>query len=327
MSIITFKQSNRELTEAIGSLFQREILAYLVSLKYYFKFSRSNLTFYKKHNPKLNINKFNNLFKFLDNCKNDLKKYKFVDVKEFKQIKKKRLIYNIPFHVSEKIISNISIQERTKLIKKFRKYFWTNNNKYLIKEKDYLKIVLHIRNRSKGDTIFGKATLPYQIFSYDYGLPNNNPIFYENWYFSIVKKILRENKSKKKVKILICSTGNKKDFLGLLNRLNKICKTELFLNFDEFNTFKKMILADHLILSQSSFSYLASLINNGNKYIRNGFRHPLSKDVKIIKDYDLLKMSYLYYKYCNILEKIVYLYLFIKNTNFKQVIKNRFKFF
>ena len=58
-----------------------------------------------------------------------------------------------------------------------------------------------------------------------------------------------------------------------------------------------MILSDCLVLSQSSFSYLASLISNGKKYIRNGFRHPLSMDVKIIKDYQLLR---------NILFRILY---------------------
>ena len=36
MSIITFRQSSRELTEAVGSLFQREILAYLVSFAIFF---------------------------------------------------------------------------------------------------------------------------------------------------------------------------------------------------------------------------------------------------------------------------------------------------
>ena len=327
MSIITFRQSSRELTEAVGSLFQREILAYLVSLQYSFKFLRSNLIFYKKHNTKININKFDKLFKFLNNSKFDLKNYKLTDVKHFQEIKKKKIIYNIPFHVSENIISNISINERSKLIQKFRKHFWRNNKKYLVKKKDFLYIVLHIRNKSKGDTIFGKATLPYQIFSYDYGLANNNPTFYENWYLAIVNNIIKKIKNKKKVKILICSTGNKTDFLALQKKLSKICKTELFLNFDEFKTFKKMILADHLVLSQSSFSYLASLIHNGKKYIRNGFRHPLSMDVKIIKDYELLEISYLYFKYCKFMENLVYCYLFFKNTNFKQVIKNKFKFF
>ena len=90
MSIITFRQSSRELTEAVGSLFQREILAYLVSLKYSFKFLRSNLIFYKKHNPKIAIKKFDKLFKFLNNSKLDLKNYNHIDIQHFQEIKKKK---------------------------------------------------------------------------------------------------------------------------------------------------------------------------------------------------------------------------------------------
>ena len=46
MSIITFSQSKREYTEGVGSLYQREVLAYLVSLKFKFSFKRSRLIFY-----------------------------------------------------------------------------------------------------------------------------------------------------------------------------------------------------------------------------------------------------------------------------------------
>ncbi len=88
-----------------------------------------------------------------------------------------------------------------------------------------------------------------------------------------------------------------------------------------------MITADHLVLSQSSFSYLASFINCGKKYIRNGFRHTLTDDVKIVKDYNLLNISYSYYLYCSLLENLVNLNLFLKNTDFQQIIKNKFKFF
>ena len=38
MSVITYSQSKRELTEGVGSLYQRELLAYLMSLFLYFKF-------------------------------------------------------------------------------------------------------------------------------------------------------------------------------------------------------------------------------------------------------------------------------------------------
>lgn len=64
MSIITFSQSNRELTEGVGSLYQRELLAYLISLFFRFKFKRSVIFFYKKHNKNIAIKKFDNLFNF-----------------------------------------------------------------------------------------------------------------------------------------------------------------------------------------------------------------------------------------------------------------------
>ncbi len=327
MSILTFKQSKREYTEAVGSLYQREVMAYLVALKMNFKFYRSKLIFYKKHNSSININKFDQMFNFLNNKKIYVQSYNFIDVLNTKIIFNHKNIYNLPFHISEKIFSNINIKTRNRIISKFRKLFWTHN-KIIKKDKKNLNIVLHIRNKSKGDVIFGQSSLPYQIFSQNYNLPNNNPSFYKNWYVAIIKKILRENrKSKKKIKISICSTGKKADFDELFKELRKFSKIKFFLNIDEFVTFKKMITADHLVLSQSSFSYLASLINCGKKYIRNGFRHTLTDDVKVIKDYDLLNISFGYYFYCSFLENLIKLKLFLINTDFQQIIKNKFKFF
>ncbi len=326
MSTITFKQSKRELTEAIGSLYQREILAYLVSLKLNFYFKRSKLFYYKKHNPKFKILKFNKLFKFLNNSKLIKNNYQTVDVKSLNFVNQNNILYNLPFHISEKIISNTNFKDKNFIINKLRKHFWFYNKK-IKNKKNFKSLVLHIRNKSKGDVIFGDNTLPYQIYSYNYKLPNNNPSFYTDWYVALVRKILNENKTSKKIKIFICSTGKTRDFRELYNRLNKICETKLWLNKDEFKTFKKMITADHLVLSQSSFSYLASLISKGKKYIRNGFRHPLSQDVQIIKDYKLIKMSYVYYLFCKALENFYFFKLFLRNTNFKQIIKNKLNSF
>ncbi len=197
MSILTFKQSKREYTEAVGSLYQREVLAYLVSLKMNFKFYRSKLVFYKKHNLNININKFDRMFNFLNNKKKYSQSYNFIDVKNVKKIFNDKNIYNLPFHISEKIFSNINTKTKNRIISKFRKLFWAHN-KMIKKDKKNLNIVLHIRNKSKGDVIFGQSTLPYQIFSQNYDLPNNNPSFYKNWYVAIIEKILRENRNSKK---------------------------------------------------------------------------------------------------------------------------------
>ena len=50
MKKFTFAQTNIELEEGYGSLFQREILAYLVSKHYKGLFLRSKLFFNKKNN-------------------------------------------------------------------------------------------------------------------------------------------------------------------------------------------------------------------------------------------------------------------------------------
>ena len=328
MNVITYSQSERERTEGVGSLYQRELLAYLISLFFHFKFERSILFFYKKHNKNIFIKKFDQLFDFFGKKKSKNSHSLIKQIKNINELKKDKFIYNLPFHLSEKLFSKFSFKKRKELINKFRKEFWGFNKKNLIKKKDktYNTIVLHIRNRSKGDVIFGELTFPYQIFSYDYNLPDHNPNFYSNWYLSLVKKIIIEKKLfNKKIKIYICSTGLFSDFSYLYNKLKKIAPTELFLNKEEFRTFRLMIEADYLIMAQSSFSYLASFINRGSKYIRNDFRHVLPDDVTIIKDYKLLNTSYSYYVYCRALELFLKLKLFIKNTDFIQILKNKFK--
>lgn len=326
MSIITFSQSNRELTEGVGSLYQRELLAYLISLFFRFKFKRSVIFFYKKHNKNIAIKKFDNLFNFFGKKK----KYNYYLIKKIKNIselKKNKFIYNLPFHISEKFFSKLLLKKRKEIINRFRKKFWKFNKKIFFKKKDknYNTIVLHIRNKSKGDVIFGELSFPYQIFNYDYNLPDHNSNFYSNWYLSLVIKIIKEKKLlNKKINIYICSTGSKLDFDYLYNKLKKIAPTKLLLNKDEFLTFRLMIEADYLIMAQSSFSYLASFINRGTKYIRNGFRHVLPADVIIIKDYKLLNTSYTYYIYCRVLELLFKLKLFIRYTDFIQIFKNKF---
>ena len=74
-----------------------------------------------------------------------------------------------------------------------------------------------------------------------------------------------------------------------------------------------MINADHLILAQSSFSYLASFINRGKKYIRNGFRQHLPYDVEVIKDYELENFYYHDYILNNLLKLILRVKVKIKN--------------
>jgi hypothetical protein len=151
------------------------------------------------------------------------------------------------------------------------------------------------------------------LYDYDYKLPTYNKIFFNKWYISLVKKIIKKNNLKeRKFKIILCSVGKQESFIDLINGLKSFGNVELYLNKDDFSTFMLMINAKYLILAHSSFSYLASLINTGEKYIRNQFRHPLPFDVQIIKDYKLLKINYFLYLYFEFLKTLLKWYIKIK---------------
>lgn len=323
MSVITYKQNRREYTEGIGSLFQRELLSYLVSIFLKISFKRSKLFFYDRHNRIYYSKKVYKLFNFFGD---QLDKSSLINVNNIKLIDKKKYTYNLPLKTTEKFFRNLDNKNKKIIINYLRRKFWKNNN-FIFKKNT---IVLHLRNYSKGDNVlFTRSNIersfPYQIFSFNYDIPNQNFEFYRKWYVALVRKIILENNLKKnKLKIYLCSTGKKKDFQKIQQDLRKIGKFKLLLNFSEYKTLKLMICAEFLILAQSSFSYLASFLNIGKKYIRNSYRSPLPPDVLFVKDYDLLEFSYFYYGYCKFLEIIFKVKLFFKYTNFIQIIKNKF---
>ena len=324
MAIITYSQSKREYSEGIGSLFQRELLAYLVSIFLKINFNRSKFFFYTRHNKIYYSKKIYKLFNFFGR---KLSNVSLTNVNNTKLINKKKIFaYNIPFKSSENFFRKLDDKNKKIIVSYLRKKFWKKNN-FIIKKNI---IVLHLRNYSKGDNVlFTRSNIersfPYQIFSFNYNIPNQNFEFYRNWYVSLVKKIVLENKLKKNnLKIYLCSTGYKKEFQKIGEDLSKIGKFKLLLNFNEYKTLKLMICAEFFILAQSSFSYLASFLNVGKKYIRNSYRSPLPPDVILDKDYDLLKFSYFYYGYCMFLEVIYEIKIFLKYTDFIQIIKNKF---
>lgn len=324
MSIITYSQSKREYSEGIGSLFQRELLAYIVSIILKVNFKRSKLFFYTRHNNIYYSKKIYKLFNFFGDQLNNVS---LININNTKLInKKKNFVYNLPLKTTEKFFRNLDKKNKIRIVQYLRKKFWKKNN-FIFKKNC---IVLHLRNYSKGDNVLFtrskiERSFPYQIFSFDYNIPNQNFEFYTKFYVELVRKVVSDNKlKKKKLKIYLCSTGQEKDFQKIKQELSKIGKFRLLLNYNEYKTLKLMICAQFLILAQSSFSYLASFLNLGKKYIRNSYRSPLPLDVIFVKDYNLFKFSYFYYSYCKFLEVVYEVKIFLKYTDFIQIIKNKF---
>jgi hypothetical protein len=311
MKIITYLQENFELDDGFGGQYQRVILAYLYACFNKRKFLRSKLFFNKRNVNLFYVNKFTKIFNFIGKQKElDINKSnKKFHNNEFPKNKNK--ILNISFKKSQLFLRKVTIAENKKIFLNFRKKFWKFNNIFRTQD---THIVIHIRNfRKKYDTIYGIESITYQLYDTDYKLPTYNKIFFNKWYISLVKEIIKKNNLKyKKFKIILCSVGKPECFIDLINGLKSLGKVELCLNKDDFSTFMLMINAKYLILAHSSFSYLASLINNGEKYIRNQFRHPLPFDVKIIKDYKLLKINYLSYLYFEFLKNFLKLRIKIK---------------
>jgi hypothetical protein len=322
MKFITYNYYKRKHQQGIGGVLQGEILAYLLCIYFDCIFIRSNFFYYKGHDLGAGgfyEQKWKGLFKFLGkNNINITKKAKII--KNLNQLKNKsNFAYNIPFGLSLEFLKILSKEEKNKIFENFRNKFWKKNKK-LEKKKNITNIVLHLRNFSRGDTIFGRQSLIYQIFSYNYGLPNNNPEFYTNWYSELVKKIIKDNKlKKKKLQIYICSTGKIDDFFKTKEKLEKLGNTKIRLNFSSYDDFKLLISADYFIMAQSSFSYLASLINKNKKYIRNGFRQPLPPDVQIVKDYHLSGFSFIGYLYNNFTAFLIRIKIKIINILFKKL--------
>ena len=152
-------------------------------------------------------------------------------------------------------------------------------------------------------------------------MPNYNTNFFTLWVESLVKFIIKNNKLKKnKIKIILCSTGPKDDFDILTKKLKKITQVISFIDKDDFNTFIKLINANYLILSHSSFSYIASFLCRGKKYIRENFRHPLPYDVNVVKDKVLLNLSYIRVTHLLLLKKF-FLIKLKYNSLIKKIMK------
>jgi hypothetical protein len=139
MKKFTFVQTHTELEEGYGSLFQREILAYLVSRHYKGLFFRSKFFFNKKNNPNLKITeKFNNIFNFLGKFRSN-KNFDIKNIKKIKQInnQNKNNIYNISFKLSLNFLNNLNKKINKNLILNLRNKFWYKKKKKKIKLQNY----------------------------------------------------------------------------------------------------------------------------------------------------------------------------------------------
>lgn len=137
------------------------------------------------------------------------------------------------------------------------KYNFSFDSNYFCR--DFLNICLHIRNINPEDNSL-------QDFRELY---NSKQIFK---YINLIKH-LKEVCENEKVKLHLHSQGDEKDFNELLNCQDKNFQIILHLNENPISDIYHMSYADLLIMANSSFSWIAHLLNYNVTLVRDNFWH------------------------------------------------------
>lgn len=130
--------------------------------------------------------------------------------------------------------------------------FWENKNRDYFNN-DKLNVAIHIR----------RANL------HDKGRAGERVTTHNSYYLNIMNTIRKKYENNKNVLFHIYSQGDVSKFMDLANS-----DVKFYLNYDIVESFIGMVAADILVISPSSFSYVAALISDGEIYYKNFWHNP-----------------------------------------------------
>jgi hypothetical protein len=119
-------------------------------------------------------------------------------------------------------------------------------------DKNYINIAVHVRRHNSRDTRIAGTDTP------------------DSYYLNIINTI-RKKYIDKQLKFHIYSQGNENNFNVYKNN-----DTIFHLNESVKDTFTGLVYGDILVMSRSSFSYIAALLSNGIIYYEKFWHTPLS---------------------------------------------------
>ncbi len=274
--------------EGAGSFYQRPLFAYLFAKQNGLPFIRAinkhSDVHYKKDDLDVIQKDWELIYNFLGEPHSFSQPCQILNVQSTLLRDK---IYHVPFDEAYKFIAKLDQRDRETLLDSSRKIFKANLEKYapylIPKPENGTVIALHLRDRSTGDPIPSRHLLPWQMFSVDYGLPDNNPRYYAKLYAHAVNSIIKKHRITKPI-LQIHSTGKQESFSKLVELLDPEIDIQFFLNAHPPLSFVTMVYADILIASHSSFSWIPLLLRSGPSYIRRNFRHFLPANTQIIEE-------------------------------------------
>lgn len=322
-------------TEGAGSLYQMYVTAWILCKMYNKKYIHNipeYIHHYKSNNVELEkfINDWELIFAFLEeNNDNDNDNYdnKEVEIVEMSTSLNTFLELSDNFYyyiTNTKELFDSSINLFDKKVKIDLREQYHKKLKYIPKNilwkesssnsNKIINIAIHIRNLNDDDIVRDKRSKTWELFTVDYDKTLNHKeqgLYYKKLLMRIseiineynCKKIIETDGTTKYEKFTynfhIFSQGQQKQFeifYGIPNiniHLNNYAP-------DDFWHFTK---ADILILGRSSFSYLASLLNNNVKIIKSIFRHQLPSETVILNKKGVLKE--VIYKYLEEKENVI----------------------
>lgn len=144
-----------------------------------------------------------------------------------------------------------NINNLTTELKEVKADFWKNKERDCFKNGMY-NIAVHVRRPNQNDNRIDGANTP------------------DEFYLTKIQNI-RDTHKNKRLCFHIYSQGD-------ISNFHKYCAddTILKINMNLFDTFKEMVGADALIMSRSSFSYIAGVLSDGDIHYQK-FWHPPMK--------------------------------------------------
>ena len=226
-------------SDGFGGQYQRIIQAYI-----YCKFNNLNFVYDKfdkmEHNYENDPEYINNLENTI-NLKNNIPNLD-------ENIKCERLVN---YNVSQIFEKNIDMWCESEHLEFIKKCFWENKNKKHFNN-DKFNVSIQIRRENAHDKGLAgpRATTP-------------------NMYYLNIMNSIRTKYQDKNLLFHIYSQGKLEDFNVLINH-----DVYYHLNENIIDTFIGMVAANVLVISPSSFSYIAALISDGEIYYKPFWHNP-----------------------------------------------------
>lgn len=261
--------------EGAGSMYQREVMTLLAALISHQEFYRTENHLSRDHylesEYESHVVGWNSVLKFLNSF----------------SIGEPEIDDDLRFMTFQQVMSIIDAAEDehfAQALSRIRQQLKSNGE---IRAKP--KITIHLRGKSRGDVLLGFDSLPYEYVDHDYGLPCDNPDYYSRLYTRLLNVVAADAGCE--IDVVVCSSANvlflQNFFRGLDGEINLHIASR-----PDYEDFKHMVDCDLLIMAKSSLSYLASMLNPNEKYIRKGYRHRLPPDVTIFNDEDYLDLCF-----------------------------------